>query len=111
MTLSDAFEAVGILNNRLRVLGEDACSSLHTKGSVGASIANDEQLEETQPCTQLGSRDHPGGNISLSDELGACGGVKPVRHERDEPDISAVVPELSSGRHLLEGNLDELANV
>ena len=55
----DAFEAVEILNNRLRVLGEDACSSLHTKGSVAASIVNDDKLEEAQLCTQLGSNDHP----------------------------------------------------
>ena len=94
----DAFELMGILNNRLRVFEEDACSSLHTSRSVAASIANDEQLEETRLCTQLGSNNHPGENLTLSKELGTYGGVKPVRHERDDPpavlkpDIPAVVP-------------------
>ena len=49
----DAFKAVEILKNRLRVLWENACSSLHTKGSVAASIANDEKIEEAQLCAQL----------------------------------------------------------
>ena len=74
----DAFEAVEILNNRLRILGQDTCSSLHTKGSVAASILNDEKLKEGQLCTQLGSNDHLGENSPPSNELGAREGAKPA---------------------------------
>ena len=80
----DAFEAVAMLNNRLEFLGEDAYSGLHAGGSVTASIANVEQLEEAQLCTQLGSNDFPGENPPPSNELGAREGAKPARHERDD---------------------------
>ena len=93
----DAFEAVEILNNRLRVLGEDACSSLHTKGSIATLIVHDDNVEEAQLCTQLESNDHPGENPPPSNELGAHGGAKPARPKGDDlPQLlKPIFPRLS----------------